>query len=371
MKKILSLCFLGILIASNAHARRVEQYPNITGNVLTLFKADRIISAKKDNIDANNAYLFIEPQFSFNINEAWSIKTDWRLQPNNVLTTRDQTNPERYRTFLQSNRGFNFQDMGLLIEQLKLDFQNDDFRFYAGKFDPTFGTAWSKAKRMGIFTSDFTEDYNLREKIGGGMTVFLENSKFSANTFFNDTTAMSRSAIHDRGRAQRLDGLSGNTGTFSSYSLSLEGSNVLGLENWFYNVGYRSLGVDKLPNRSRETGYVLQSEYLYNLTNRISLIPFIEIVKFKNFSGINGRDALYTTSAVIAKYSNWTASISNLTRNINMVSGYPTASGRQLQFSAGYKFTNNLTLDVTRANIVENGRKAALIGFAVSYLYNF
>lgn len=366
------LQFLAIfLLSSSLYAKQVQQYPNVNGSVLFQVAGDRVLSSQKTGVPANNAFVYVETNMGINFNRNWSVRTDWRLQPNKTLTTRDPVYPERYRTFFSSNRGYNTSDMGLIVEELKLQFENDDMKFVAGKFDPTFGTAHNKSKRIGVFTSQFTEDYNLREKLGAGVTALLEDSKLSFNTFFNDTTGLSQSAINNRGRADRSNGLAGNTGTLSSYSIAMDGGNLFGYENWFYNVGYRSLGVDKMDNRAREKGYVLGSEYLYKIGSQSSLIPFIELVKINNFTGAKDRNATYTTIALIGKYSNWTGSISRLSRSIKASQSIPSVSDHQLQMTAGYKFTDNFTVDVSRATIKEGGNKGSLFGVTMSYLYKF
>ncbi|MFM7621044.1 MAG: hypothetical protein ACKO47_05515 [Alphaproteobacteria bacterium] len=44
---------------------------------------------------------------------------------------------------------------------------------------------------------------------------------------------------------------------------------------------------------------------------------------------------------------------------------------RQLQLSVGYKFTNNITVDLSRAEIREQAKKGSLLGVFVYYLYKF
>ena len=163
-----SWTFLAFLIFSSPiyaqdAAQENQRFPNFSGTVLFQSEVDRVMSTKKTGVSPNNAFIYIEPNISLNLNQNWSIKTDFRLNPNDSLTTRDSTNSERYRTFLGSNRGFNPQDRGIIVEEIKLHFQNADLKAFIGKFDPTFGTASIKAKRIGVFTSQFTEDYNLRE----------------------------------------------------------------------------------------------------------------------------------------------------------------------------------------------------------------
>ncbi len=372
MKKfLLQFSAIFILFSSQVFAEDVQEFPNVSGNVLFQAAVDRVMSTQQSGVSPNNAYVYVEPNISLNFNKNWSLKTDWRLQPNNILTTRDSTYPERYRTFFQADRGLKPQDEGLLVEELKLDFKNEDMNFFVGKFDPTFGTAYRKSKRIGVFTSQFAEDYNLREKIGGGISALLENSKVTFNTFFNDTTGMSRSALDSRSRASRSNGIAGNTGTLSSYSASMEGENLFAVENLFYNVGYRSLGVDRLDNRRREKGYVFGSEYVHEISLSTSIIPFIEIVKIDDFTGEKNRNATYTTIALMGKYSSWIGSVSHLSRNIRQSQRSSNMSDRQLQLSVGYKFNDNLTLDFTRANVKENGNGGTVFGAVLSYIYKF
>jgi hypothetical protein len=266
----------------------------------------------------------------------------------------------------------NFDETALLVEELKVNFENSDFSFFAGKFDPEFGTAHRREKRIGVFASQFLEDYNLREKIGAGIVAKLENSKITASSFFNDNTGLSRSAISDRGRAPREDGLAGNNSTLSSYAISMEGENFFGFDGWFYNLGYRNLSVSNIDGRETEKGYVFGSEYLYEIGMNTALIPFFEVTKINNFTGEKNRDALYTTLALIGRYSSWSASASFVTRNIDQPNNsLSDISDKQFEISIGYKFNDNLTLDVSRAEIEEDNRSGTIVGANLSYLYKF
>lgn len=367
-------CFftLTCMSFSNSLAKDSDQFPNISGQALVEFKVDRILSTSATGVAPNNAYVNIEPEFSLNMDNNWSVKTAWRIYPTNTITTRDPINPERTRTFLSPDRGFAPGDTTLIVEELKIQFDNDDMKFFAGKFDPSYGKAYNRSKKIGIFAADITRDYEIREKIGAGISALLENSKVTFNSFFADTTGLSGS-INGRDSASRNDGLSSNTGTLSSYTLTMEGDKFFGTDNWFYNMGYRSLSVDNAGqnNRDRETGYVFGTEYLMKFGSNTSVTPFAEITKISNFTGATGRNATYATFVLIGKYSRWTASASNIYREISNYQSVAKIDDRQLQLSVGYKFVNNVSLDVSRANIKESGNSASLFGFLVSYLYTF
>ena len=152
----------------------------------------------------------------------------------------------------------------------------------------------------------------------------------------------------------------------------MDGENFLTVDNLFYNLGYRSLGVDREDSDSkREQGYVVGLEYLYKVSRNSSIIPFMEFVKIKNFNGEKSRNATYSTLALIGKYSSWTGSISFIDRDIKEPLRANKVNDRLLQLSIGYKFTDNLTIDISRANIEEDGHKGSMVGANLMYLYKF
>ncbi len=355
--------------SSLSKAETDSQYPNTTGQVLFELKSDRALSASKPNIPATSAYVNIEPDLSLNLNKNWAIKTGWRIFP--TMQNRNGPTPERSRTILSDDRGINQDDTTLIIEELKSYYQNDDMKFFVGKFNPTFATMYRKTKRIGVFTTDFTEDYELREKIGGGIAALLENTEVTFNTFFNDTSGLSGSAINNRGRERANDGLAGNSSTLSSYSITAEGDQLFGVKDLFYNIGYRSLGVVNNGSNARETGYTVNLEYLKKVTESTSLIPVIEFVKIDNFTGLRGRNAQYVTVALIGKYSAWSASVSSVRRHIERNYQGSNSNDSQLQFTAGYKFTNNFAIDVSRMRLKEDNYSASMLGVMLSYLYKF
>ncbi|MFT6076926.1 MAG: hypothetical protein ACJA02_000370 [Myxococcota bacterium] len=344
-----------------------NQYPNISGKALFEVRADRVTSSDKNNIKPSNGNVLMDADVKLSINKKWSVITNVEFEP---VTQQSSSNPERYRQILATKRGNGIGTNGLVINELKGQYVNKDARFFFGKFNPAFGSAFEKEKRIGVFTTDFTQDYKLEGKLGAGFTALLTNTEITADVFFNDTTALSNSAIRHRGSEKRSDGLAGNTSSPTSYSVAVEGQDLFGVRDLFYNVGYRHLQVDEILGRDDETGFVGGLEYLLPLGPSTSLIPFIEVASINNFTGQEGRDILYSTIALMAKYSSWSASISSVTRDID-IKNSKGITDRQLQYSLGYKFTNNLAVDLSHMSLKEDGNKATVIGAVVSYVYNF
>jgi hypothetical protein len=343
------------------------QYPNISGRALLEARLDRVTASDKKDMSDNNGKLHMNSTFALNFNKNWSLINSWIFEP---LNNRDNNNPERYRNIL-SNRGVNVDGEGLFVEEIKGQFENEDARLFFGKFNPSFGSAFRKEKRIGVFVTDFTQDYELTEKIGFGVSALLENAELTVSTFFNDTSGLSNSMISKRGRTKTGNGIAGNTSTPSSFSLSLEGQDLFGVEDLFYNFGYRSLSVENIEGRADETGFVGGVEYLIPVGLHTSIIPFVEVVNINNWSGEVDRNVNFSTVALIAKYSSWTISISNVIRDIRQKNSIGNVTDSQMQYSIGYKFKNNLVLDVSKVKLEENNSKADLIGANISYLYEF
>lgn len=357
-----------VLFSNNSVAQNYDQYPNISGKVLFESRSDSVVSSNKSDISKNYSLVNIEPAFSLNINNNWSVKTNWRISP---FYDRDNSRPERFREVLSQNRGLQFDKEDLLVEQLKGEFQNDDMKFFFGKFNPAFGTAWKRDKKIGIFTSDFTRDYELREKIGVGGAAVLEKSEISLNGFFNDVSDLSSTALNRRKRESTSDGVAGNTSTLSSYTVAIDGKDFFDVANLTYNFGYSKLAVNNIQNRADQNGYVGGLEYAIPIGINTYLIPYMEVAKINNMAGESDRNALYITTALTGKYNGWTASISRVGRNIRQKNIYGNVRDHQIQATAGYKFRNNISVDITRMNLKEDGYSASLLGVLVSYIYQF
>ncbi len=375
MKKLYIILAALTIFSSQAKG---EQFPNISGEMLTEIRGDKIIeiNGADPNINKTAGYLNVELKSAINFNKEWSLKNSINFLP---ASRRQYIYPERSRFILGSekgiNRGVNVDDSSLVVEEIKIAYENEDMKFSAGKINPTFATLYRRNKRIGYFITDFTEDYEITEQIGYSLSSILEDTEITLNNFFSDTTGLSDSGLNGRSKRNRNDNTAGNTGTLSSYSVTIEGRDFFEIDNLFYNVGYRSLGVNKdVRDLSREVGYTMNLEYLYKLGRSTFLIPLMEVVKIENFTGKLDRDAQYITTSLIFKYQGWNSSASYINRKIdNNYAAAPTNNSKDsiLQFNIGYKFKNNMALDVSRAAIEEDKVKATAIGAILSYFYEF
>jgi hypothetical protein len=360
--------FAGVFLFDLDAFAAKDSYPNITGKVLFESRTDRVLSTDKDGVSSTNSIVNAEPHFILNLDKNWSVKTDWRYSP---FYTRDQDAPERFRQILSDNRSLGISNNGLYVEQLRGEFANDDMKFFFGKFNPTFGSAWKRDKRLGVFTADFTRDYELRGKMGLGGAALLEKSEVNLSGFFNDVTGLSNTAINSIGRESTNDNVAGNTSTLSSYTVTMDGKDFFDVSDLTYNLGYSRLATNKMAGRADQTGYVAGFEYLIPVGLSTYLIPFVEIAKINNMSGESDRNALYTTASLRAKYAGWLASLTRMDRNIRQKNQFGNYKDYQNQLTIGYKFRSGISVDVSRAKIREAGYTGSLVGLLVSYVYEF
>jgi hypothetical protein len=335
-----------------------------SGKIDLKYIFDHLLNNKK-NIPNNEGYLSAGADLQLKLDDKWAIKST--LTAYNF--THKDANTFQPFTRISSDRSFK-SNTALIIEELKLYFENKDIKLWGGKFNPQFAILPDSKKVSGIFSADFTSDYQLVEAIGAGGELPIGEHKLVLNSFFSDATFLNRSALHHRNSIKSHDGSVGNTSSLSSYIIVVNGNNFL-LENLSYNLGYRSLGVEKMPQASREIGYTGGLSYLFELENGISLSPLVELVKINNFAGVLGNNNSYASFALMTNYNKISAGILNVYRNIKQKNSNLNLDDSQLQFSLGYKFTENLSTDFTMLKLNENNDNNLLLGAMIKYSYKF
>jgi hypothetical protein len=364
---LLSTLFLCFFIVSTEAIARSE-FPNLSGEVFLESRAGFVNSESSPNTYSNSFMFNIEPKFSLNINEEWSVKTQWKISP---VKDRRSPNYNIGNVFPSTSYPDSIDDYGLVVEEIKGDFKNEAMNFFLGKYNPTFGKAWKRERRMGVFTRDFTEDYELRENLALGLAALLDDGgAITLNLFFNDTTGMSNSAINRRGKNKSSNNVAGNNNNLSSYSITAAGNNFFEIEDLSYNFGYRDLDVENESGVDNEKGFVAGLEYKIPINYKTFFVPFFEIVKLNNFEGVGGQDIIYTTTSLAINYSNWSAGVGGVLRDIKR-RGTADFTDTQTHYFVGYNFRNGINLDVAHTSIKENNNKAKIVGIAASYLFKF
>lgn len=394
MKKVILALVLSLVSVNLCFARSSDDgsYPNISGEVLSEYVYDVLNSNRykvRSNDKRSNGYFNIEPVFALNLNRNWSFNTSWLIRPvenrlytgswyagNTNFVVGANGSDDYYGQEDYIKRKMHWDDYGVIVEELTVDYKAEDIEVGLGKFNPTFGKAFDKSKFHGVYGTVMPEEYELKEKLGAYTTALFELAEIRFNIFFDDTTGLSRSALTDRGRDKSAGG-AGNTNKPNNFSLTMEGK----YDQFNYNLGFRHLSTNKYYE-SDEKGYVIGLDYLKEFeTNNFMILPFAELASFKNFDGMKGRDVWYLTASLPVLYKGWNFTVSDTIKRDDETN-FKNYTSYLFQYSFGYKFKNGLMFDVARkhhryvekANYVattKQVRKASAWGLLISYMYKF
>ncbi|PIR31889.1 MAG: hypothetical protein COV36_06305 [Alphaproteobacteria bacterium CG11_big_fil_rev_8_21_14_0_20_44_7] len=311
--------------------------------------------------DTNNSFLNAEFVPVIGINEYMYFDAVLIMEPLDQAAT------------LNANDDIWFDREGIFFEELKFNFEQGNYHFMIGKFNPVFGTAWDKGH--GIWGADFAEDYEITEKLGfGGSYTFetKENGSYTTSlaVFKADKSILSSSEISKRDRARLSDGGASNTDGMESFSFGLDVENAFGIENLAYHVGYRSLAEQDSGQGATtddENGYVLGLSYLTPITDEVEVDLLGEIALINNFAGVRNDDYSYYTAGAQFFYENWNAALSHTVRDIDATGVAGDFTDNLSQISGGYDFGNGFSAEVGYKIAEEANVDTDTAGFLLRY----
>jgi hypothetical protein len=353
----------GIAVAADASTytteiveELVEDGPAlIEGEIEVEVQNDYTFDADDPDAELNDLFAVIEGAFTLNLTDFFSISTALVVEP-----VRDP-GPGEDRVF---------EDHGLYAETLSVAVTIDRLTAFAGKINPSFGIAWDAAP--GIYGADFAEDYELTERIGGGVEIDLGfgagEHVLTANAFFADTTFLSRSVFTDRGRTRLSDGGPNNTESLESFSLTLDGSDLPSLPGVAYHIGLRrqARGVG---NPSSETGIVAGIVKEFELADDQVIEMIAEAAYFGNFDA-DANDRFYATLGGAYIRGPWNAAISYTLRDISGGGAGTNFADHLLQVSAGREVAYGVTLDVGYKYAREGDVDSHTVGFLLARAFD-
>lgn len=239
-----------------------------------------------------------------------------------------------------------FDDMGLYIRELGLQFDLGATDILIGKVHPLFGTAWDSA--AGFYGSALAEDYELSEMIGALADVDMgEAGVLSFGLFYADDTVLSESAGFNRGRNTTAAGGAGNTGKLNNAALQWSGE----WDNTYAHVGLRYLSAGTGDVKD-EKGIVAGIGHSFDG----GVDVFAELASFDGYGG-TADDATYAT--LNAAYA-----IGELTLSGTYASRDVSSAGQTdlISLAAEYEFNSGVTLGGAVAFVDDAGVNDTLVG---------
>lgn len=356
----LAVCTAACALSSASYAQDASTFPRVEVEIPVELENDYTVDATDEDAEINDLVGTVEPGISLRFTEELSIESSL------VFEAVQDPDPGNDR-FLD--------DHGLYAEELFVNYETGRFAGYAGKFNPSFGTAWDLAP--GIFGTDLAEDYEITERIGVGGALKFGGDGFGGNGFgehrlalngyFADTTFLSDSLITRRGELDLSDGGPSNTEDFSSLSATLDGSGMQGVPvNYHLGVQVQDGGPG---TPETQVGYVVGLNGSFALTPEVTLEPIIENAYISDFGGAD-EDRNYATAGASVLYGPWNAALSYTNRHVDPV-GADSYTDDHVQLSGGYAFENGLTVDLGYKYTEDSGSDAHVVGALLTYNFSF
>lgn len=265
-----------------------------------------------------------------------------------------------------------FDDQGLYVEALTMDYQTDTLHLSAGKMGVNFGKAWDVTP--GVFGTDLAEEYELAENLGALAAYTFDlgtagTHAITAQVFTADTSSLAESAFTRRVKTREADGGPGNTGDLTSFGFALDGGNFATIEGLEYHAAYahRANGTAGAPGEDR---FALYAAYDFAISDAISMQPLAEFVHIGDAGGTRDQDQRYVTVGIGFGYDAWNAAVSGTFKTTDPAAGSATDE-EHLQVSAGYAWSNGLGLDLGYKRTRNGGTDTDTFGTLLTYGFEF
>ncbi len=334
---------------------------------------DHVYSAAESDEEIDEAYTHSHIEMGYGFGNGLSVNTNIELEGEPAGHDHGGGGAE----LDGSNRYF--EDTPLFVRELTINYDQEHFGLYAGKFDPV--VSFDKHVMPGIYGYQIVDEYTVREKIGfGGYGRYnagnLGTHRLDVSTFFADTTFLSNSVLYQRGDVAEEDGGVSNTEDFSSFAISLGGSDFHSddsviPEGLSYRVGFAHQAKGEGDEKD-ETRFTVSGQYEHQFNEDWNGRLLGEIVHINHLNGEAPHDRTYYTAGAELGYQQWIfGSTYTYVNNKNPDEPDEALNGEFFQASLAYRFDIGITLGAGYRFQEEEGernhRLGAMVGYALSF----
>jgi len=262
-----------------------------------------------------------------------------------------------------------FDDHPLFIEELTLNYDDDHYGLYAGKFRPTVGRdphdtyGW-----WGLFVF---EDFQIREKLGAGgyAKAHIDEvgyQKVELSSFFADTSFLQESLLNDRDEIDKDQGGISNTEDFSSFAGQLSGE--LGNDHLNYYIGYAHQGNDTGDDENR---FSIGLDTHYDIRKNMTFSGMVDLSDISHLGGESDHDRRYSTIGLQLEIDQFVMGGSFTDIHNDATEADEAQDGHITQYSVGYNFMNGFGADLGYQGSDEEGEEKDRIGLQLRYHADF
>lgn len=253
-----------------------------------------------------------------------------------------------------------FDDHPLYIEELTLNYDDEHFGGYVGKFTPELGR--DPHNVPGWWGMLVFEEFQIREQLGFGGYLQSHGQKLDVSISENDTSFLQQSILYNRDNAvDNQDGL-------SNYSVNLSGD--LGVPYASYYMGYGERGFDNAGEYD-EDRFVFGLSGNMDIMNAVNIALVGDVTDIDHLNGEADHDRTYYTIGANATYNQWVMGGSFTGVDNKSADEVEGMNGQIIQTSIGYNFTPNLGVDGGWVSQTEEGETSNRYGALLRYHTEF
>jgi hypothetical protein len=261
-----------------------------------------------------------------------------------------------------------FEDQGAFVEELLLKYEHGPFEAVAGKFSPDYRN--SREQERGIWTEDFSTEYEIVEKLGIGATYVLRTRSFgrhsvSVNAFANDTIVLAESIGNERDERCRGDR------DLSSSAFLFDGQRGFGSLTPYYQLGYRHIDGCEVDDTD-EAGWLarLGGRLEFAPRGRVSSDLVAELGFVEDFEGSDADRWYWSLSSANRIGEHWTVYVGGTLRQIARP-GRSDALDHLFQLSAAWRPRRGIRIEAGWLNLEEAGLENNVLGVLLRYRLRF
>lgn len=247
-----------------------------------------------------------------------------------------------------------------VVRELNFGYEDDDYKFYIGKFRPKFGYAWNLGR--GMFSHSLSSSYMQTERLGFGAEIKSGNRKTTGAynlglaVYKYDRKYTDNSLFTSRREISRSDAVPSDTKNPQSFTLNLDVDfDFDSGRELFYRFAYsqQKINEELLASKYSAQGrfgdqkaYSLSVKYKTVFSDNFALDSLIEYADTDYAEGnfATSKDNVINLSLISNIYKNWNVTTAISQRRIASNVGIATKT-MLAEISAGYAFKNSKYLD--------------------------
>ncbi len=247
-----------------------------------------------------------------------------------------------------------FEDQSGILRELNFGYEDDDYKFFVGKFRPKFGYAWNLGR--GVFAHSLSTSYMQTNRLGFGGEVKAGDSQktgaynLGLSVYKYDRKYLDNSLITSRREVSQNDAAASDTSGLKSYTIHLDiDFDFKSGDELFYRFAYSKQKFDRkylTGNTNIQTPYQDQKGYTLAMNFKDLINDYFamdHLVEYSDVEFLEGnfninRDSVFNYSLISKINDKYSLTTAYAHRRIKLTKSGLSAKNVNTEVILGYEF---------------------------------